>query len=94
MGAVLCCAVLCCAVLCCAVLCCAVLCCAVLCMLKSTCVGGGKVKGMEGNCIKLLTLLAKLFECIVLTVDMMHLLYAKVNHMTGCLWCRAAALWS
>ncbi len=49
---------------------------------------------MEGNCIKLLTLLAKLFECIVLTVDMMHLLYAKVNHMTGCLWCRAAALWS
>ena len=33
--------------------------------------------------MKLLTLLAKLFEWIVLTVDTMHFLHAKVNHISA-----------
>ncbi len=83
--------VLCCAVLCCAVLCCAVLCCAVLC----SCVGGHKVNGLECSFFKLLTLLVKLFECVVLTVNMMHFLQAKVKHFPVSQCCRAlTAVWS
>ena len=46
---------------------------------------GSKVKGVEGSCMKLLTLLANLFEWIVLTVDTMHFLHAQVNHTIGSL---------